>query len=464
MMIQRFFLSVTFCLTLSFVLCSQLTIKITSVPSNTPSDATIYLAGTMNGWNPGSTQYAMTKLNNTEYTITFTPSTGGHKFKFTRGSWATVEGNAQGSFIPDRTATYEGSPKTVELTIAGWEGASTAPSTASAQVRILSDTFLIPQLNRKRRIWMYLPKDYNTSAKTYPVLYMHDGQNLFDKKTSFSGEWGVDESLDSLFDRGDYGCIVVGIDNGGSNRLNEYSPWVHAQYGGGQGDEYIDFIVKTLKPYIDKNYRTLADRDHTGMMGSSMGGLISMYAGIAYPEVFGKTGALSSSYWFSQDSYKQVSDTGVKPFSYFYLLAGAQEGGNQIGDMEKMNNTLKNAGASEHQVYKISHADGKHSEWYWAREFPAAYKWLFNKNTTATNSFDENIHFEVKYEESFLKFTGPEHLVNNNMKLYDLSGKELLNKPIGKEMRVEISNLNLINGIYLIQVGKNSIKIYLNQK
>ena len=195
-----------------------------------------------------------------------------------------------------------------------------------------------------------------------------------------------------------------------------------------------------------------------------MGGLISMYAGIAYPEVFGKTGALSSSYWFSQDSYKQVSDTGVKPFSYFYLLAGAQEGGNQIGDMEKMNNTLKNAGASEHQVYKISHTDGKHSEWYWAREFPAAYKWLFNKNTTATNSFDENIHFEVKYEESFLKFTGPEHLVNNNMKLYDLSGKELLNKPIGKEMRVEISNLNLINGIYLIQVGKNSIKIYLNQK
>ncbi|MBK7634993.1 MAG: hypothetical protein IPJ13_12445 [Saprospiraceae bacterium] len=108
------------------------------------------------------------------------------------------EGNAQGSFIPDRTATYEGSPQTVELTIAGWEGASTAPSTASAQVRILSDTFLIPQLNRKRRIWMYLPKDYNTSAKTYPVLYMHDGQNLFDKKTSFSGEWGVDESLDSL--------------------------------------------------------------------------------------------------------------------------------------------------------------------------------------------------------------------------------------------------------------------------
>lgn len=196
MMIQRFFLSVTFCLTLSFVLCSQLTIKITSVPSNTPSDATIYLAGTMNGWNPGSTQYAMTKLNNTEYTITFTPSTGGHKFKFTRGSWATVEGNAQGSFIPDRTATYEGSPKTVELTIAGWEGASTAPSTASAQVRILSDTFLIPQLNRKRRIWMYLPKDYNTSAKTYPVLYMHDGQNLL-IKTSFSGEWGVDESLDS---------------------------------------------------------------------------------------------------------------------------------------------------------------------------------------------------------------------------------------------------------------------------
>lgn len=359
----------------------QLTIKITSVPSQTSSDATIYLAGTMNNWNPGDAQYVLTKSNNNEYSITFTPTTGSIKFKFTRGSWATVEGTELGGFIPERTTTYEGTPKILETSVAGWEGTSLVASTASPQVRILSDTFLIPQLERKRRIWIYLPKDYTTTEKAYPVLYMHDGQNLFDKKTSFSEEWGVDESLDALFDMGDHGCIVVGIENGGNNRLNEYSPWVNPVYGGGQGDEYIEFIANTLKPFIDKNYRTKADKNNTGIMGSSMGGLISMYAGIAFPHVFGKVGAFSSSYWFSKDSYKLFNDMGINQGSYFYMIAGDQEGGNQLEEMDKMYNTLKNAGAKDHQLFKISHNDGKHSEWYWAREFLTAYKWLF-KNTT----------------------------------------------------------------------------------
>lgn len=447
----------------SCILYGQLTIKVTSVPTHTASDATIFIAGTMNNWNPGSTQYALSKSNNNEYSITFTPVIGTLKFKFTRGSWATVEGNAQGGFIPDRVATYEGTPKTIEVTIAGWEGTSSAPSTASPQVKIISDTFFIPQLNRKRKIWIYLPKDYTTTSKKYPVLYMHDGQNLFDKKTSFSGEWGVDESLDTLYDAGDYGCIVVGIDNGGSNRLNEYSPWTNAQYGGGQGDEYVEFIVKTLKPYIDQNYRTLINKDNTGIMGSSMGGLISMYAGIAYPDVFGKIGAFSSSYWFSQDSYKQVSDTGVKPSSYFYLLAGAQEGGNQLGDMEKMNNTLKNAGAKEHQVFKISHNDGKHSEWYWAREFPAAYKWLFNTKISNTENADSNQAFKVYFDGISLKFTGDTTLKKQNAQLVDLSGKELLNSIIGNDFNINISHLYVPTGLYFVKVGNSSVKIYLQK-
>src|SRR5690606_36165183 len=144
-----------------------------------------------------------------------------------------------------------------------------------------------------------LPPDYETSAKYYPVLYMHDGQNLFDVRTSFSGEWKVDEHLDSLFLLGDPGCIVVGIDNGGTNRINEYSPWVNPQYGGGQGDQYIEFLIETLKPYIDQNYRTLPDAEHTGIMGSSMGGLISYYGGLTNQNVFGRIGAFSSSFWFS---------------------------------------------------------------------------------------------------------------------------------------------------------------------
>lgn len=124
---------------------------------------------------------------------------------------------------------------------------------------------------------------------------MHDGQNVFETATSFSGEWEVDESLNALHENGDYGCIVVAIDNGGAFRLDEYSPWINTQFGEGQGDDYMQFIINTLKPDIDNSYRTKPERDYTGIMGSSMGGLISMYGGMEYNSVFSKIGAFSPS-------------------------------------------------------------------------------------------------------------------------------------------------------------------------
>jgi predicted alpha/beta superfamily hydrolase len=439
----------------------QLTVRVTSIPTNTPDGAAIYIAGTMNNWNPGSPAYKLEKDSSGIYHITFTPSSGNVKFKFTRGTWESVEGSAQGSFIPDRVISYNGSAKTVDLTIAGWEGAGNSnPSTASPQVSILTDTFYIPQLNRKRKIWLYLPKDYSNSSKSYPVLYMHDGQNLFDKKTSFSGEWKIDESLDSMFIKGDYGCIVVGIDNGGSNRLNEYSPWINPQYGGGQGDEYIDFIAQTLKPYIDDKFRTLQDRDNTAIFGSSMGGLISMYAGIQYPEIFGRVGAFSSSYWFSGESYKQVSNTGVNGSSYFYMLAGAQEGGQQTTDMDKMHQTLLMAGASADQLNKMIHADGKHSEWYWAREFPKAYKWLFEKKTSGLS---ESVKPEigVYFDGSRVMIKGDQSLSGKTVMLFDPMGKLIYKDVLNPDMSMDISCLSLSQGIYIVRVGDHNMKLFL---
>jgi alpha-glucosidase len=159
--------------------------------------------------------------------------------------------------LPDRTFTFTGQPQTLNLTILSWEDVGGTNSTAAANVSILNTQFWMPELNRSRRIWLYLPPDYATSTKHYPVIYMKDGQNLFDAVTSFSGEWQVDETLNTLFANGDYGAIVVGIDNGGAERLNEYSPWNNPQYGGGQGALYMDFVAETLKPFIDANYRTL---------------------------------------------------------------------------------------------------------------------------------------------------------------------------------------------------------------
>ena len=210
----------------------------------------------------------------------------------------------------------------LELEILGWEDLGSSNSTAADNVSVLDEDFYIPQLDRYRRIWIYLPPDYEDNPdQHYRVLYMHDGQNVFDESTSFAGEWEVDESLNDLFLDGDKGCIVVAIDNGADLRINEYSPWYNATYqAGGEGEAYVDFIVETLKPYIDSNFRTLPDRQHTGIMGSSLGGLISHYAMVEHPEVFGKVGVFSPAYWFNPEIYDHTAQNPIAEDTR--LLAG----------------------------------------------------------------------------------------------------------------------------------------------
>lgn len=375
---------------------AQLTIKVTAVPVNTPANASIYIVGTFNTWNPSDATKIMAKQADGTYSITLTPAVGPVEYKFTRGSWATVEGNASGGQLPNRTLTYSGQPMTVSVTILTWEdlGGGSVGGTAAPNVQILSTNYPIPQLNRKRRIWLYLPPDYQTSSKKYPVLYMQDGQNLFDSKTSaFGTEWKVDESLNDLFQKGDYGCIVVGIDNGGADRINEYSPWVNTQYGGGQGDEYMDFIIKTLKPHIDSTYRTLPGRLTTGIMGSSLGGLLSFYGSVEFQEVFSKGGLLSPSFWFARQGEKDlIAANGHQAPMRLYFLAGTDEEGDGntsnyvVEDMQTMYNTLKNNGFSTTEMNFQTRSDGEHAEWFWAREFPDAYKWLFAGAVSSTGT------------------------------------------------------------------------------
>ena len=265
----------------------QLTIRLTDIPANTPPADDIYIAGDFNGWDPGNSAYILDNLAGEVFEISLALSPGTLKFKFTRGSWDTVEGNAGGGFLPDRTYDYAGGLDTLELQILSWEGGVTN-STAAPNVSVIAQDFYMPQLGRTRRIWLYLPPDYENSGKNYPVLYMQDGQNVFDAATSFSGEWQVDEALNRLFEDGDEGVIVVAIDNGGVSRLDEYTPWANPTYGGGGGDAYVNFIVETLKPYVDEHYRTKSGREFTGIMGSSLGGLISLYAAIEHQDVFSK--------------------------------------------------------------------------------------------------------------------------------------------------------------------------------
>jgi predicted alpha/beta superfamily hydrolase len=368
---------------------AQLTFTITDVPANTPPDATLYVAGNFQNWNPGAAAWALTKQPNGDYTITFNPSPGTLEFKFTRGSWATVEGNATGNVIPNRTYTYNGQPTTVEFSVLSWEdlgGGSNPGSTAAANVSILDDDFYIPQLDRTRRIWLYLPPDYASTNKHYPVIYMHDGQNVFDDATSFAGEWHVDETLNDLHAAGDYGAIVIAIDNGGVERLNEYSPWVNPQYGGGDGDAYVDFIVETLKPYVDSNYRTLPGRDYTATIGSSMGALISMYALIEHQDVFSKAGIFSSAFWFAGNApANHVTATGKQDDVRVYFLAGGEEPDYVEDDMNDVSAAMTTAGFGPTEKTSVVVPGGTHSEGFWAQEFGDAYEWLFMGLTIATD-------------------------------------------------------------------------------
>lgn len=247
-----------------------------------------------------------------------------------------------------------------------------AQSTASQHV----DTFIMkaPQLNTDKKIWVYLPKDYQNSQKAYSVIYMHDAQNLFDAKTSYVGEWEVDEYLDSL---SEHKAIVIGIEHGNEKRINELTPYSNETYGGGQGDAYLDFIINTLKPHVDSTYRTLSDAKHTTIFGSSLGGLISFYAIVKHPDVFGNAGIFSPSFWINPEIYALVESTKIPESSRFYFAIGSDEGDkDMVPDEKEMVALLKRKGVSEDNVVNKIVEGGKHSEAFWSAYFPDAYQWL----------------------------------------------------------------------------------------
>lgn len=460
-----------FCLALfvanALIANAQLTLRLQYIPVNTPAGANIHVAGTFNNWNPGDASKTLTPLGNGQYQIVLNPPVGTVEFKFTRGNWASVEGNASGGQIPNRSTAYDGQPKTLNLSVLSWEdlGGTGGTGTAAPNVQILDNDFFLPQLNRHRRIWLYLPPDYPTSSKKYPVLYMHDGQNLFDQSGSFSGEWKVDESLNQLHAQGNWGCIVVGIDNGGQYRLDEYSPWTNPQYGGGQGDEYLDFLVNTLKPYIDANFRTLPGRATTGIAGSSMGGLISMYALAERQDVFSKAAIFSPAFWFADsEPANHVAAHAKQGTARVYFLAGADEenDGNQsnyvVEDMQEVANAMMSAGFGPSEKSFNVKSDGKHSEWFWAREFPYAYEWLFADFTSGAAEPKEEDKLQIfpNPANSWVGFSGVNHGEKVEYQIIGSDGKRWKKSSVRSGERVWTGDLPA--GLYFFKARKQGGK------
>jgi len=448
---KKYLMTGIFLLALFAMQASEVTIIITSMPANTPPEDNIYIAGSFNNWNPGNPEFILQPNTNNQPEI-FLAGTGTIEFKFTRGSWATVEGGETGGYIPNRTFTF-GSSDTLEIVILSWEDLGAGGSTAAQNVIVMDNSFFMPQFNRTRRIWLYLPPDYETSGKDYPVLYMHDGQNLFDLYTSFAGEWEVDETLNSLFDEGKEVPIVVGIDNGGAHRLAEYTPWPHPQYGGGDGDLYAQFIVETLKPHIDANYRTKPQRAFTGIMGSSLGGLISHYIAIKHQDVFGKAGIFSPSFWYSDSSYSFVTQTGSQFPMRYYMMGGTNESGGLVGQMQNMIQTLLAAGFDESELELKIVQGGQHNEYLWRTQFGEAYEWLFLDDVSVFNSSAKMAKSQIKvmnhtiYLETGNPFDENKILTIN---IFSTLGNNVFNSKLQPGQPLQVPEK--LKGIYIINI------------
>jgi len=391
-------------------------------PANTQANDTIHLVGNINQWQLEGEKAIELKKENGKY-VTELVLNDEQKdwsailFNLVRNKdWSQTAGSLEGKGNCGFIYSPQALPKSLNISFPGWTGIANdasptqqVASTLTGNVETLP-AFDMPELQRKGDIRIFLPPSYQQNRnKTYPVLYMLDGQNLFDNQTAYSVEWQIDEHITALTSVNMLQeLIVVGVPNG-PKRFNEYIPWDFIDFEGknqpGQGDHTLQFIQHTLKPYIDSHYRTQPDAQHTGLAGSSLGGLMAVYAAIAYPDLFGFVGAFSPSLTIQNQSgqpallsgvnesgvnesgvnkmessirknpverangeaTKQLSDTRI------YIDMGYVEyGGYQ--QVEALTTALIEKGATH--ITLVKDDLGRHCEQDWSKRFPYAIQWM----------------------------------------------------------------------------------------
>jgi predicted alpha/beta superfamily hydrolase len=244
-------------------------------------------------------------------------------------------------------------------------------------------------LGNSRDILVYLPPSHGKVNRTYPTLYMHDGQNLFDEATSFAGEWRADETLEALAVDG-LEAIIVGIPNAGEQRLAEYSPFEDPRFGGGRADEYLAFVVDTVKPLVDETFRTTGERAGTATIGSSMGALFSFYAFFERPDVFGLVGAVSPSVGYAKQALVGYLERAPFVGGRIYMDVGTHEGmprhrdplelrgepGAYVRLVRRARELLARKGYGERDLRYVEDEGAVHNEAAWAARLPAALRFL----------------------------------------------------------------------------------------
>jgi predicted alpha/beta superfamily hydrolase len=239
-------------------------------------------------------------------------------------------------------------------------------------------------LAHDRDVIVYLPPGYDpSSVRRYPVLYLHDGQNVFDRATSVGEEWGVDETAQALIESGVVEpLIIVGVYNTGEHRIDEYTPTGDGRVkAGGQADLYGRMLVEELKPFIDARYRTLPSALNTALGGSSLGGLLTMHLGLKYPTVFSKLAVLSPSVWWdSRIILREVRALQSKLPLRIWLDAGTSEGARVCEDARLLRDALVQKGWVLDGDLKYFEAEGaEHNERSWGSRVDPILRYLFPK-------------------------------------------------------------------------------------
>ena len=348
--------------------------------SNEEDERPAYITGNFNKWNPRDIQYELEKTVKNIYHIEIDDKKlPDHiEYKFTRGGWENVEIDCFGNITPNRKASK--SQQKIEDTVEKWR-INWGPFKKEffPIVEIISEKFFIPQLNKTRKIWALLPYNYHKTDKSYPVLYLHDAQNLFNEGSAF-GNWEIDKKMSILAEYGRGDVIIIAIENGTEDRTKEYVLDYNSITKNAERKKYIRFLADTLKPYVDSVYRTKQEREFTGIGGSSLGGLISIYSGFLYPEVYSKLLIFSPSLWVNpENNFPQMNFK--NPYHLkVYLYGGEKEGSEmteRIEDFKGKMESWENSHSLQFEFKTSINHEGKHQEFYWSQEFPRAMEWLF---------------------------------------------------------------------------------------
>lgn len=347
-------------------------------------DRPVFVSGNFCDWQPNHPHFQLHPTKAGHYVLELPAETSlpsKLEYKYTRGGWDHVELSAAGEGTPNRVR-HGNAPAQVD-SVLHWRWYGSQYNVDWLPINeVLSQEFNAPELGSTRRISVLLPHDYlQNPDKRYPVLYLNDGQNLVGEGEGY-GSWGVEQKMAILAARGHHEVILVSIDHGREQRIAEFTI-EKSRLAKGRGRQYLQFLSNTLKPVIDANLRTLTDSEHTGLGGSSLGGLISIYGGLLRPEVFGRLMVFSPSLWISPKIYFDAIRFQTPSPMRVYVYGGEAESRYMVPNMQRFQDSLlKQCYNGQSIDVKLSvDPAGTHQEAHWGREFPTALEWLFYGTT-----------------------------------------------------------------------------------